>query len=259
MTLIVFIDDATGRLTGLRFAPAETTRAYVVTLRDHVLAHGVPLAFYSDRHGIFRVNAKEAKSGDGPTAFNRVTERRGIAQICANSPQAKGRVERANKTLQDRLIKEMRLAGIDDMAAAQAFLPGFMTSHNALFAVQPQSSEDAHKPSEQDAAALDAALAEHEPRTLSIALTFSAGGAVHCIRTRDAGIAFRGAKVTVRHYLDGRMDVVFKDRVLPYATVRKSPRATGIEDDKTIDASVDAIVAGQEKSTTARDRGRLGL
>jgi transposase len=205
MTLIVFIDDATGRLTGLRFAPAETTRAYVETLRDHVLAHGVPLAFYSDRHGIFRVNAKDVDSGDGLTALNRVTERLGIEQICATTPQAKGRVERANKTLQDRLIKEMRLAGIDDMAAAQAFLPGFMSRHNRRFAVAPRDPEDAHKPWMDGIAALDAALAEHQPRTLSKALTFSAGGAVHCIKTRDAGIAFRGAKITVRHYLDGRM------------------------------------------------------
>jgi transposase len=243
MTLIVFIDDATGRLTGLRFAPAETTRAYVETLRDHVLAHGVPLAFYSDRHGIFRVNAKGADSGDGLTALNRVTERLGIAQICATTPQAKGRVERANQTLQDRLIKEMRLAGISDMAGAQAFLPGFMVRHNRRFAVEPKCAEDAHKPWADGVAALDAALAEHEPRRLSKALTFSAGGAVHCIRTRDAGIAFRGAKITVRHYLDGRMDVVFKDRVLAYTTVRKLPRASAIEDDKTIDARLDQIIA----------------
>jgi hypothetical protein len=243
MTLIVFIDDATGRLTALRFAVAETTRAYVATLREHVLAHGVPLAFYSDRHGIFRVNAKELGTGDGLTAFNRVTERLGIEQICATTPQAKGRVERANQTLQDRLIKEMRLAGIPDMAAAQAFLPTFMARHNALFAVQPNSPEDAHKPWEKDPAVLDAALAEHEPRTLSKALTFSAGGAIHCIRTQDAGIALRGAKVVVRRYLDGHMDVVFKDRVLPYTTVRRLPRASEIEDDKTVDARLDEISA----------------
>ena len=91
----------------------------------------------------------------------------------------------------------------------------------------------------------------HEPRTLSKALTFSAGGAVHCIKTRDAGIAFRGAKVTVRHYLDGQMDVLFKDRVLPYTTVRKLPRAAAIEDDKTIDARVDAIIARSERRANA--------
>jgi transposase len=250
MTLIVFIDDATGRLTSLLFAPAETTRAYQTALRAHISAHGVPLALYSDRHGIFRINAKEVDNGDGLTAFGRVTGRLGIEQICAWTPQAKGRVERANKTLQDRLIKEMRLAGIADMAAAQAFLPAFMASHNAQFAVAPRVVEDAHKAWTAPISALDAALALHEPRTLSKALTFMAGGGVHCIKTRDAGIAYRGAKVTVRHYLNGQMDVLFKDRVLPYTTVRKLPRATTIADDKTLDACVDAIVA------TDRDRSK---
>ena len=92
-TLIVFIDDATSRLTALQFAPAETTKAYLSALR----AHGVLLAFYSDRHGIFRVNAKEAESGDGLTEFGRVAERLRVELIQAATPQAKGRVERATR------------------------------------------------------------------------------------------------------------------------------------------------------------------
>jgi transposase len=111
-TLIVFIDDATSRLTALRFAPVESGNAYQDTLRDQVLTHGPPLAFYSDRHGIFRVNAKDAQSGDGKTEFGRVVERLEIGLINALTPQAKGRVERANQTLQDRLVKEMRLRNI---------------------------------------------------------------------------------------------------------------------------------------------------
>lgn len=257
--LMVFIDDATGRLTGLLFAAAETTRDYLALLRSHVLAHGVPLALYSDRHGIFRVNAKDVESGDGLTEFGRVAGRLGIEQICATTPQAKGRVERANQTLQDRLVKELRLAGISDMAAAQAFLPGFMARYNARFAVAPRDAEEAHRPWEEGIEALDAALARHDDRRLSKALTFSAGGAVHCVKTRDAGVALRGARVTVRHYLDGRMDVVFKDRVLPYTTVRQLPRAAAVEDDKTLDARVDALVARERQEPPNRGRGRLGL
>src|ERR1019366_1943890 len=108
-TLIVFIDEATSRLMSLQFSPTETTNSYLEALRAHVLSHGRPLALYSDRHGIFRVNAKEAVSGDGLTEFGRVVERLGIASIQASTPQAKGRVERSNQTLQDRLVKEMRL------------------------------------------------------------------------------------------------------------------------------------------------------
>ena len=103
-TLIVFIDDATSRLTALHFAPVETAQAYLEALRSHVLEHGRPLAFYSGRHGIFRVNAKDATSGDGKTEFGRVADRLAIVPIHALTPQAKGRVERANQTLQDRLV-----------------------------------------------------------------------------------------------------------------------------------------------------------
>ena len=145
-TLIVFIDDATGRLTRLQFAPAETTKAYLQALEAHVLAHGLPLAFYSDRHGIFRVNAKEAQGGDGFTEFGRVVERLRIELIHATTPQAKGRVERANQTLQDRLIKEMRLAGVSSIDEAQAFAEGFLERWNKRFAVAPRQAEDAHRP-----------------------------------------------------------------------------------------------------------------
>ena len=141
--LIVFVDDATGRLTALRFVAAETTRGYLEALRAHVLAHGVPLAFYSDRHGIFRVNAKDAGSGDGKTEFGRVCERLGIEPIHALTPQAKGRVERANQTLQDRLVKEMRLRGICSMEAANGFAPAFVETHNKRFAVPPRDPASA--------------------------------------------------------------------------------------------------------------------
>ena len=88
----MFVDDATSRLIALHFAPAECTKAYLEALRDQVLTHGRPLAFYSDRHGVFRVNAKDAESGDGKTEFGHVAERLDIGLINALTPQAKGRV-----------------------------------------------------------------------------------------------------------------------------------------------------------------------
>lgn len=96
-TLLVFIDDATGRLTQLRFAPTETTLGYMHALHDHILAHGVPVALYSDKHSIFRINAKEADP-ESETQFSRAARELGIECIHAHSPQAKGRVERANQT-----------------------------------------------------------------------------------------------------------------------------------------------------------------
>ena len=134
--LLVFIDDATGELMALRFVDAETTLGYMALLEEHVLAHGLPAAIYSDRHSIFQVNRGDYKDvSHAQTQFARALEQLGIEGIQANSPQAKGRVERANQTLQDRLVKEMRLQGICSQEAANAWLPQFIRAFNRRFAV----------------------------------------------------------------------------------------------------------------------------
>ena len=186
-TLIVFIDDATSRLTALRFVPVESTRAYLEALRDQVLRHGRPLAFHSNRHGIFRVNAKDAQSGDGRTEFGRVAERLGIEPIHALTPPAKGRVERANQTLQDRMVKEMRLRNICSIEAANEFSPTFIASRDGKFAVPPRDEASAHRPWITTPEALDDALARREERVLTKALTFSSSGTKYCVRDRWAG------------------------------------------------------------------------
>jgi transposase len=242
-TLIVFIDDATSRLTALRFAPVESGKAYLDTLRDQVLSHGRPLAFYSDRHGIFRVNAKDAESGDGKTEFGRVAERLDIALINALTPQAKGRVERANQTLQDRLIKEMRLRNISSMEAAQAFLPSFMLKWNEKFAVAPSDEVPAYRPWTKTNDELDLLLARREDRVLSKALTFSYGGTKYCVKTSGPGTAMRGGKVQVHHFSDGRLHVTYKDRVLALTAYGTYPVPDAAVDEKTLDARVDIVVA----------------
>ena len=254
-TLIVFIDDATGRLTALQFAPAETTRAYLEALRSHVLAHGRPLAFYSDRHGIFRVNAKDAASGDGKTEFGRVAERLAIEPIHALTPQAKGRVERANQTLQDRLVKELRLRGIATMAAAAAYLPEFMAAWNRKFAVAAREAASAHRPWTGTPADLDAVLARREERVLSKALTFRSGGSMYCVRTAGPGTALRGARVVLHHHMDGSMRVHYKDRVLACTAFKTLPMPAAAEDEKTIDARVDRLAAAAAQASV----GAVGL
>ena len=104
-TLLAFVDDATSRLMQLRFVTSESAFDYFRTTRAYLEAHGKPVAFYSDKHGIFRVNSKEAAGGDGVTQFGRALLALNIDIICANSPQAKGRIERAFGTLQDRMVK----------------------------------------------------------------------------------------------------------------------------------------------------------
>jgi hypothetical protein len=94
----------------LRLAPSESAFAYSEALRGYLEAHGRPVAFYSGKHSVFRVAERDAGGGQGMTQFGRALAELGIESLCANSPQAKGRVERANRTLQDRLVEELRMA-----------------------------------------------------------------------------------------------------------------------------------------------------
>jgi hypothetical protein len=122
-TLLAFVDDATSQLMHLRFVASESTFDYFRATPSYLDTHGEPVAFYSDKHSIFRVNAEDAAGGGAATQFGRALRELNIDILCANSPQAKGRVERAFGTLQDRLVKELRLVGISTVKAANAWLP----------------------------------------------------------------------------------------------------------------------------------------
>jgi hypothetical protein len=154
----------------LRFVTSESAFDYFRATRAYVEEHGKPVAFYSDKHGIFRVNSKEAAGGEGVTQFGRALLALNIDIICANSPQAKGRIERAFGTLQDRMVKELRLAGVSSMAAANAWLPGFITAYNTRFGRDPANAKDLHRPLAQ-ADDLDEILAWREERTVTRNLT----------------------------------------------------------------------------------------
>ena len=172
-TLLVFIDDATSKLMELRFVPSESTATYFEALRRYLQAHGRPVAFYSDKHSVFRAARSDAKNGNGMTQFGRALSELNMEILCANSSEAKGRVERANRTLQDRLIKELRMAGIDDIDAANAYLPGFITRFNRQFAKQPAKSDNLHRPLNIPADRLDDILCWREKRHVGKQLTIN--------------------------------------------------------------------------------------
>jgi hypothetical protein len=224
--LLVFIDDATSRLTQLRFVPQECTLGYMQTLHGHIQQHGLPMTLYSDRHGIFRVNLGDARD-DAVSQFGRALATLGIESICANSPQAKGRVERANGVLQDRLVKALRLAGIDTIEAANVWLPGFIERHNARFAVLPFDANDAHVPHRRaDEPRLRQILAKHYPRKLSPSLTCQFHSTLLQIQPpASGGAALRGAAVTVVEHFDQSCEVLWRAVSLPYTTVLKPRRA----------------------------------
>ncbi|MDB6009959.1 MAG: integrase [Gammaproteobacteria bacterium] len=144
-TVLVYVDDATSRLMTVRFTGSESTFAYFEATREYLGRHGKPLALYSDKASIFRVNQPHAVKGPGFTQFARALYELNVDGICANSPAAKGRVERAHLTLQDRLVKELRLEGISTLTAANAFMPRFMEAYNRRFAKVPRERHDAHR------------------------------------------------------------------------------------------------------------------
>jgi hypothetical protein len=183
-TLLVFINDATGRLMHLQFVESESTFAYFDATRAYLEAWGKPVAFYTDKHGVFRVNHPGALGGDGMTQFGRALHALNIDIICANSSQAKGRVERAHKTLQDRLVKELRLASASTLAEGNALLPAFIADYNARFGKPPANKKDLHRPlrASDD---LNDAFAWKEERTLSQALTLQYDKVIFILEPSD--------------------------------------------------------------------------
>jgi hypothetical protein len=221
-TLLVYIDDATSRLMHLQFVETESTFDYFEATRAYLERYGKPIAFYSDKHAVFRVNKKDATGGDGMTQFGRALHALNIDIICANSSQAKGRVERANGTLQDRLVKEMRLRGIDTVTAGNAFLPDFMTDYNARFAKAP-FERDLHRPLAGDDD-LDDAFAWKEERTLSKNLTLQYDKVLFILEPNEITRSLACKRVMVLDYPDGRFAIRHNGVDLPYRTFDKRPQ-----------------------------------
>jgi len=241
-TLLVYIDDATGKLLWLEFAQSESTNAYFLATRHSLIRNGKPIAFYSDKHGVFRVNTTKGKSAatddsNGLTQFGRAMSELAIETIFANSPEAKGRVEKVNQTLQDRLVKEMRLKGICSMAEGNIYLPEFMEDFNRRFAVIPRSPVNLHRPlTKQDD--LDAILIQKQERILSKQLTISYQRKIYQIKTDHPTYAMRHAKVTVFESTDGTVTIYYHNQQLVSQVVTLQPKAT-IIDSKHINLAVD--------------------
>lgn len=247
-TLIVFIDDATSQLLHLRFVPAETTQAYMEALDAYMTRHGRPVSLYSDKHGVFRVNAKEAASGNGLTQFGRTLETLDIEAIHANTPQAKGRVERANQTLQDRLIKEMRLQGINSMAAGNDFLDNFRQDYNRRFAVVAKSQKNAHRPVLHSEEELEIIFSIHATRKLSKNLTIQYKNTLYQVESQKRPRRMSHASITVCEGFAGTVFLLYQGRKLEYSTYQKAQRLQPVEDEKTINLRVNQALKKQAES-----------
>ena len=232
--LLVFIDDATGKLVQLLFVESESFFSYCQAAEGYFQQHGKPVSFYSDKHGIFRVNVPSAGSRTDLTQFGRAMQELDVEILCANSPQAKGRVERANQTLQDRLPKELRLRGISSMPDGNAYLPEFLADFNRRFAVEPRSSVNAHRPltPKDDLAHI---LTWQETRSLSKNLTLQFQKVVYQIQTDRPTYALRNAQVTVCVNAQEDILILYNGKTLPYTVYNQQAKQAEIVSTKQLD------------------------
>jgi len=224
--LMVMVDDATSVVTA-RFYEGETTEASYGVFEAWVREHGMPSSLYVDRDSIYRCERsprlEEELAGIEPaTQFGRVMRGFGVEVIMAHSPQAKGRVERCNGTLQDRLVKELRLAGISDLGAGNEFLrKRFLPEFNRKFRVAARSEANAHRPNIWN---MGESLNWEEERVVGNDWTVSWEGRCFQIQAREESLGLAGRKVTVRRLRDGTIRLIYRGKVLRCAELEEKPK-----------------------------------
>jgi len=243
-TLLVYIDDATGKLLHLEFCESESTWSYFSATKRYFERRGKPLAFYSDKHGVFRVNSSKAGSAAtsdsvGLTQFGRAMKELGVELIYAHSPQAKGRVEKANQTLQDRLVKEMRLLRISSMKAGNHYLPKFIQWFNQTYAKQPKLPVNVHRPLTKQEN-LKEVFTKRETRILSKNLTCQYQHNLYQIQTKRPTYALRKATVEIREDMQGELTIWYKGKKLDYTIYEQLPKAK-ITNIKQVNHKVDQL------------------
>jgi hypothetical protein len=219
LQLIAMIDDASSRVWG-RFAEHDSTEENTRTLEGWLRRHGRPVALYTDRNSLFRPSrppsVDEQLQGEGALSqIGRALRELDIRWIAAHSPQAKGRIERLFGTLQDRLVKEMRLAQVADVEQANRFLEEvFLPFWEQRFTVIPSQRHDAHRPIRRDQP-LEAILSFREPRTVASDYTVRWGGQKWAIARCDVRAGLRGTRIQVERRLDGSLWGRFRNSYLP--------------------------------------------
>lgn len=213
LTLVGYIDDAIGRVTGATFRDQEDTAGYLEALADTLRRYGVPGAIYHDRAGIFEPPERvpltlEEQLIDAriPTHLGRAFAELGIASIAAHSPQAKGRIERVWGTLQDRLVSELRIAGIDDRDGANAFLVAYLPRFNERFMVPAADPEPAWRRVPKGMR-IDRVCCFKYRRTVARDGTVRAGATTLQVPAKRNGRSRAGREVELHVLLDGRMVV----------------------------------------------------
>jgi hypothetical protein len=263
-TLLAFVDDATSRLMELRFVTSESAFDYFRATRAYLEAHGKPVAFYSDKHGIFRVNRKEAAGGDGVTQFGRALLALNIDIICANAGEGAHRTRVWHIAGPDgqepapAKAGELRLAGVSSMAAANDWLPGFITAYNTRFGRDPANTKDVHRPLAQ-ADDLDEILAWREERTVTRNLTLHYDRMMLILDPTSLARGLVRKKVEVVNYPDGRFAVRFNGATLGFKVFDKiqTVQPGAIVDNKRLSAVLEQVKAQQALYPARQQRGHI--
>lgn len=228
-TLVAGIDDATGRVPGGTFRAQEDALGYFTTFAQTAERHGLPGAVYSDRHGIFSVGqnraptlAEQLAGTRSLTQVGRALDEAAIGWIGAHSAEAKGRVERLWGTFQDRLVAELRLAGITTIADANAFLPVFLERHNARFAVSAADPAPAWRPWPEGLSS-EAVFCFHYPRRVARDATISWPGGGLALPRREDGRSWAGRTVILQERLDGSLWVSHEGLCVPVGPAPADP------------------------------------
>lgn len=227
--LFVMIDDATGQVFA-RFYESEDTRAAFDLFGRYVRGHGLPLALYVDHDSIYVVNESDAQAQrrqaagkQAKTQFGRAMEELSVQIIAAHSPQAKGRVERVNRTLQDRLVKELAMAGIRDINAANVFLEKtFLKAFNRQFGQVPASGVNVHHkvPSHVK---LEEVLCQKEIRTVGEDWCLQYEGRILQIQKNHESLALAGKRVEMIHRADGTLKIHYQRQFLNVVELAARP------------------------------------
>jgi hypothetical protein len=227
-TLMAFIDDATSKVVLARFGEAEDTLTLMRLTLDYLRRYGRPQNFYVDKDSIYKINRQasleeELRDEQPITQFTRAMGELGITVICANSPQAKGRVERLFKTLQDRLVKDLRLAGVASITGANHFLAnGYIDDHNRRFAEEPANKTDAHR-KVLSTHKLDEILSLRTERTLFNDYTLQYQKRFFQVLANQTVRVTPRDKIKVEIRLDGTTHLKFKDAYLNFKPIDKRP------------------------------------
>jgi hypothetical protein len=226
--LIAMIDDATSELTA-GFVRHDSTEENLKQLRSYLEQHGRPVAVYTDKASLFQVTPHAIHHRDAPkqalTQIGRALKDLDIEWIAAHSPQAKGRIERAFQTAQDRLVKGMRQVGAKDIESANAYLEQvFLPLWHRRFRREPQLAGDAHR-GLPPGSNLDSVLSIRESRTVSADYTVRWGGVIYRVQREQLARGMRGARVLLEQRLDGSRWMHWQNRMLPLEACEARPEA----------------------------------